>query len=209
MRPGTGKPRIIPRRLCRQGAHHRARRGCNIVREGHGSGEGVVPRRAKSMTSLSRRRKPMPPNGRWRLSANRSGSSFTGRTRRHPRKVAPLQPASAVSPTAAACRFAPRRHDADPAAVALLRAATPGPMTECFARSRQKQGSSAAAPPLAPAAPALPPGRIDKSQLSIGEPKRLRDKAHLKFVASQPCLICGRQPSDPHHLRFAQPRAIG
>jgi hypothetical protein len=37
----------------------------------------------------------------------------------------------------------------------------------------------------------------------------LRDKAHLKFVASQPCLICGRQPSDPHHLRFAQPRAIG
>ena len=53
------------------------------------------------------------------------------------------------------------------------------------------------------------PGKIDKSQLAIAEPKRLRDKAHLKFVASQPCLICGRQPSDPHHLRFAQPRAIG
>jgi hypothetical protein len=62
------------------------------------------------------------------------------------------------------------------------------------------------------AAPSLIPdqvGRIDKSQLTIGEPKRLRDKAHLKFVASKPCLICGRQPSDPHHLRFAQPRAIG
>jgi hypothetical protein len=28
-------------------------------------------------------------------------------------------------------------------------------------------------------------------------------------VASQPCLVCGRQPSDPHHLRFAQPRALG
>jgi hypothetical protein len=53
------------------------------------------------------------------------------------------------------------------------------------------------------------PAKIDKSQLTIAEPKRLRDKAHLKFVASQPCLICGRQPSDPHHLRFAQPRAIG
>ena len=53
------------------------------------------------------------------------------------------------------------------------------------------------------------PGKIDKSQLAIAEPKRLRDKAHLKFVASQPCLVCGRQPSDPHHLRFAQPRAIG
>jgi hypothetical protein len=38
---------------------------------------------------------------------------------------------------------------------------------------------------------------------------RLRDKAHLRFAASQPCLVCGRQPSDPHHLRFAQPRALG
>ena len=58
-------------------------------------------------------------------------------------------------------------------------------------------------------APDLFPLRIDKSVLTIGEPKRLRDKHHLKFVASQPCLICGRQPCDPHHLRFAQPRAIG
>ena len=69
---------------------------------------------------------------------------------------------------------------------------------------------TSSAPPLAPKAlPDLIPGRIDKSVLTIAEPKRLRDKAHLKFVASQPCLICGRQPSDPHHLRFAQPRAIG
>jgi hypothetical protein len=52
-------------------------------------------------------------------------------------------------------------------------------------------------------------GRIDKSLLTIAEPKRLRDKRHLRFVASQPCPVCGRQPSDPHHLRFAQPRAIG
>jgi hypothetical protein len=66
------------------------------------------------------------------------------------------------------------------------------------------------APPLAPGTqPDLVPGRIDKSLLTIAEPKRLRDKAHLKFVASQPCLVCGRQPSDPHHLRFAQPRALG
>jgi hypothetical protein len=69
--------------------------------------------------------------------------------------------------------------------------------------------STFVSPPLAPAPSGPSQGRIDKSQLAIGEPKRLRDKAHLKFVASQPCLICGRQPSDPHHLRFAQPRAIG
>jgi len=38
---------------------------------------------------------------------------------------------------------------------------------------------------------------------------RLRDKEHRAFVARQPCLVCGRSPSDPHHLRFAQPRALG
>ena len=28
-------------------------------------------------------------------------------------------------------------------------------------------------------------------------------------MAKQPCLICGRRPADPHHLRFAQHRALG
>jgi hypothetical protein len=51
--------------------------------------------------------------------------------------------------------------------------------------------------------------KIDKSVLALPEPRRLRDKAHLKFVAQQPCLICGRTPSDAHHVRFAQPRALG
>src|SRR5207244_9196361 len=45
--------------------------------------------------------------------------------------------------------------------------------------------------------------------LAIGEPRRYRDKEHLKFVASQPWLFCGRRPSDAHHLRFAQVRALG
>jgi hypothetical protein len=53
------------------------------------------------------------------------------------------------------------------------------------------------------------PVKIDKSQLTIGEVRRHRDKAHLKFVASQPCLVCGRSPADAHHLRFTQPRAMG
>jgi hypothetical protein len=38
---------------------------------------------------------------------------------------------------------------------------------------------------------------------------RLRDKQHRRFVATQPCLVCGRSPADAHHLRFAQPRALG
>jgi hypothetical protein len=53
------------------------------------------------------------------------------------------------------------------------------------------------------------PTKIEKSELSISEPRRHRDKAHLKFVASQPCLVCGRSPADAHHLRFAQLRAMG
>lgn len=44
--------------------------------------------------------------------------------------------------------------------------------------------------------------------LLIERPRRRRDANHLKFVASQPCLICSRTPSDAHHLRFAQPRAM-
>jgi ERF superfamily len=53
------------------------------------------------------------------------------------------------------------------------------------------------------------PAKIQKSELTIGEPRRHRDKDHLKFVASQPCLVCGRSPADAHHLRFTQLRALG
>ena len=51
--------------------------------------------------------------------------------------------------------------------------------------------------------------RVDKSVLAIAEPRRLRDPNHLRFVASQPCLICERQPAEAHHLKFAQPTALG
>jgi hypothetical protein len=37
----------------------------------------------------------------------------------------------------------------------------------------------------------------------------VRDKEHLRYVASQPCLLCSGQPADAYHLRFAQPRALG
>jgi hypothetical protein len=43
----------------------------------------------------------------------------------------------------------------------------------------------------------------------VGKTIRLRDKEHRRFVSRQPCLVCGRTPADPHHLRFAQPRALG
>ena len=50
---------------------------------------------------------------------------------------------------------------------------------------------------------------IDKSVLTIATPRRYRNRDHLRFVAQQPCLLCGRKPSDPHHLRHMQPAALG
>ena len=55
----------------------------------------------------------------------------------------------------------------------------------------------------------LAPGGIDKSVLAVAAPRRYRDRDHLRHVAKQGCLVCGRKPSDPHHLRFMQPRALG
>jgi hypothetical protein len=62
--------------------------------------------------------------------------------------------------------------------------------------------------PLDPEPPAETRG-VDKSALPIGAARRVRDKTHLAFVASQPCLLCGRQPVDPHHVRFAQKQSLG
>jgi hypothetical protein len=50
---------------------------------------------------------------------------------------------------------------------------------------------------------------IDKTILALPEPRRIRDRDHVQYVAKHPCLICGRQPSDAHHLRFSQSRALG
>jgi hypothetical protein len=50
---------------------------------------------------------------------------------------------------------------------------------------------------------------IDKSGLAHPEPRRVRDREHIRFLTKQPCLVCGRVPSDPHHLRFAQHPALG
>ena len=53
------------------------------------------------------------------------------------------------------------------------------------------------------------PNGIDKSALGVATPRRYRNREHLRYVAQQACLICGRKQSDPHHLRYLQPRALG
>jgi hypothetical protein len=53
------------------------------------------------------------------------------------------------------------------------------------------------------------PNGIDKSALVIAVPRRYRNREHLRYVAKQACLVCGRKQSDAHHLRYLQPRALG
>jgi len=52
-------------------------------------------------------------------------------------------------------------------------------------------------------------GKSRQTVMVIGKPVRERDRHHLKFVSSHPCLICGRSPSDAHHVKFAEQRGMG
>jgi DNA recombination protein Rad52 len=184
--------------------------GATIVREGHGSGEGrgaspgEVHDIALKAAETDATKRALATFGKpfglelYRKDKNASLQSLP--TLKPPTAGPPTQPRLGshpddTTPIPRPSHYYGRRHQ--------------GSMTELLRQDQATREDNAATPPLAPAAPTLRPDKIDKSQLAIAEPKRLRDNAHLKFVASQPCLVCGRQPSDPHHLRFAQPRAIG
>ncbi len=48
-----------------------------------------------------------------------------------------------------------------------------------------------------------------KAVTPLPKSSRARNKAHLRFVAAQACLVCQRTPCDAHHIKFAEPRALG
>jgi len=50
---------------------------------------------------------------------------------------------------------------------------------------------------------------VDKATLPFAVTRRVRDKDHLRHVATLPCLICEQFPSHAHHVTFAQPRGLG
>jgi hypothetical protein len=61
-------------------------------------------------------------------------------------------------------------------------------------------------------AAAIPTGSTTDQQPLVApfrKTVRKRNKVHLAFVATQPCLVCRRSPCDAHHLKFAQPRSLG
>ena len=187
--------------------------GATIVREGHGSGEG----RGKSPGEVHDIALKAAETDATKRALATFGKPFGLELYRKDKKSLSLQGLATHQQAAASPPIQPRlgSHPDDmtpiPRPSHYCGRRHQNSMTELLRRDQAtpKDEQAAGAPSLAPAAPISSPVKIDKSQLTIAEPKRLRDKAHLKFVASQPCLICGRQPSDPHHLRFAQPRAIG
>src|SRR5262249_27162186 len=77
--------------------------------------------------------------------------------------------------------------------------------------SDQSRVSAALADAVSSEKPAAAAGtRSHRSAVdALGKTVRRRDKDHRKFVLRQPCLVCGRVPSDPHHLTFTQPRSLG
>jgi hypothetical protein len=76
-----------------------------------------------------------------------------------------------------------------------------GVIEELHRRQLAKLNAITVAPTLE-----VPPAEIEPASAM---PRRLRDPAHLRLVAELPCIVCGRAPSQAHHLLFAQPRAMG
>ncbi len=76
-------------------------------------------------------------------------------------------------------------------------------------KAQEANGSEDASDPVPLAPSKIAPGpRIDKSRLSLGSERRLRDKNHLRRVAQLPCIVCGRQPCHAHHVKFSQRRGM-
>src|SRR5262249_5908158 len=77
---------------------------------------------------------------------------------------------------------------------------------ECVEQAFHARLAIVAGPPSKEPEPAVRKKRsrsaIDKSVLALPAPRRIRDREHVKTVAKQPCLVCGRRPADAHHLRF-------
>jgi hypothetical protein len=130
------------------------------------------------------------------LTANDAGAVETAFRERmqilQPEAHSPNSPPTSTTPEGNAEQHGPSSRD-DPKD-------QPRPLTWQTPRGGQRQRPQ-------PSGQAKPEG-IDKASLALIEPRRYRNKAHVRFVATQPCTVCGRQPSDPHHLRFAQRRAL-
>ena len=179
-----------------------------IIREGHGTGEG----RGTSPGEVHDIALKAAETDATKRALATFGKPFGLELYRQSRTAVPVPISQPTSVAVAPTRFGLHPDDTTPIPRPSRyygRRSSP-PITDHFKEPvRSGDSTPSTAPPLAPALPAPSAAKIDKSVLTLAEPKRRRDKSHLRFVASQPCLVCARHPSDPHHLRFAQPRALG
>jgi hypothetical protein len=200
-----------------------------IVREGLGSGEAIAPTVGQAHERASKAAETDATKRALTTFGNPFGLSlYSGKTKspkppREHRETPEQTPATAgdagamdvandashvaFEPSAIACAQGPSCAVPDAAlttAVETPPATCPDTMEPPPIEPAQRMASlSVYLPPLGDRP------RIDKSELALPEPKRLRDRHHLRFVASHPCLVCGRAPCQAHHLRIAQPRALG
>lgn len=182
--------------------------GSIVVREGHGTGEGrgsspgEVHDLALKAAETDATKRALATFGRpFGLALYGSGKS----------KLATKTSSPAVTPNGQTLNQAMPPDDTTPIPrPSRYYGRSQDLVTNDTAQARQQlQVQPSADLSIAPTWSEPPLTRIDKSVLTISEPKRHRDKTHLRFVGSHSCLVCGRQPSDAHHLRFAQPRALG
>jgi ERF superfamily len=90
-----------------------------------------------------------------------------------------------------------------------LSALSDEPIPDSLEATQHHTEANVAQPALETIHPAVLSEPITRRRTVAAKTVRLRDKQHRRFVATQPCLVCGRSPADAHHLRFAQPRALG
>lgn len=165
-----------------------------VVREGHGTGEGRGSGPSEAHDFGLKALRLTPPRGLWGSSAVvRLGTVWRGSPQwpsGGPNRDGPTGSQHPVwrsrrtttTPISRPSRYYGRQQDA-------------------VGRDRrvpaaQESSRELVEAPLSPSEPDSVPGKIDKSVLAIGAPRRLRDKVHLRFVASHSCLVCGRQPAD-------------
>ena len=190
--------------------------GATVIREGHGTGEGrgtspgEVHDIALKAAETDATKRALATFGKpFGLELYRGGRKAAPATVQMPLPAPAPSPPSPFPPmpVSASTRTTRPLSHGHPATMAVARIWSPGIGRRVAVNCRGGQQSAPRS--LCRPHPVSCLGKSTRALLTIAEPKRLRDKAHLKFVASQPCLVCGRQPSDPHHLRFAQPRALG
>ena len=160
--------------------------GCTIVREGHGSGEG----RGTSPGDVHDIALKAAETDATKRAFATFGKPFGLELYRQRRTRA--QETNLKSPIIPPTRLGFHPDDTTPSR-------GPRAITATARIQKSRRGGPPAkpaegAPPLAPEI--LPAGgKIDKSALALPEPKRRRDKSHLRFVASQPCIVCGATPA--------------